>query len=232
MNKYIVAILVGLVLLANGWDALRLNRGAGTAPERFELAALESGAKPKSNYIEIGPHYRLTSEITYSTTKKKDAQTTGLTQVNYAFMPLVSKKMVEQAIASGTLLPDAPIRLGSTPAVLIKTKEFRDFGSLKKYAETADVFDSQPKVSGMLINAFGGLTDEQAALITSSMPELDLSKVLILDVGRTPRSIALLIGLLGGGSLLLAFGISWPVRQFMLWRKKNPSVPPPFTGKD
>jgi len=223
MKKYLIVIFAGLALLANGWDALRLSWGAGSTPEQVELSALESGAQVQSSYLEIGPHYRLTSEITYAIRKKRSAETTDQTRVSYAFMPLVSEQMVVQAIKSGKIKPDGPIQLGTSPAVVIKTQEFERYGQLQQYANSSDVLDSHPKVSGMLINALGGLTEEQAELIASSMPELDLNKVLILEVDQSPASWPVVVGLLGGGALLLAFGIGWPIRQFIARRKQPPT---------
>jgi len=138
-------------------------------------------------------------------------------------MPLVSEQMVVQAIKSGKIKPDGPIQLGTSPAVVIKTQEFERYGQLQQYANSSDVLDSHPKVSGMLINAVGGLTEEQAELIASSMPELDLNKVLILEVDQSPASWPVVVGLLGGGALLLAFGIGWPIRQFIARRKQPPT---------
>jgi len=55
------------------------------------------------------------------------------------------------------------------------------------------------------------------------MPELDLNKVLILEVDQSPASWPVVVGLLGGGALLLAFGIGWPIRQFIARRKQPPT---------
>lgn len=202
----------GLALMANGWGGLRLSWTAGDEPERINLAELENGKKPASTYIELGEHYRLTSNIVYALLKRKKSAADAQSTVSYAFMPVLSADLAQQVVTQSK--ERGELQLPANMAMLIKTSEFGKRGELESYARDSDLLDPRSQARGMLINAVGGLSDEQSELLQRDFPGIDFSKIMILEIDRTPVSGAELFLLFAGGLALFTLGLGLLIRNY------------------
>lgn len=212
MKKYLLIIFVGLALIANGWDGLRLGWTAGDAPERINLAELESGKQPASTYIELGEHYRLTSHIVYSVLKRKKSTVDAQSTVSYAFMPVLSADLIQQVVTQSKARGE--LQLPASLAMLIQTSEFGKRGELESYARDSALLDARKQARGLLINGVGGLSDEHRDMLQRDFPGIDFSRILILELDRTPASGAELFLLFAGGLALLALGLGLLIKHF------------------
>jgi len=205
-------MFIGLALMANGWDGLRLSWTAGDEPERINLSELENGKKPASTYIELGEHYRLTSHIVYSVLKRKKSAVDAQSTVSHAFMPVLSADLAQQVVTQSKARGE--LQLPAKLAMLIQTSEFGQRGELESYARDSDLLDSRSQARGMLINGIGGLSDEHRDMLQRDFPGIDFSKILILELDRTPASGAELFLLFAGGLALFALGLGLLIRHF------------------
>ena len=84
--------------------------------------------------------------------------------------------------------------------VLVKTNKFKTIGGIP------DDFPLEPSLQGLVINRIHSLGKDEKNLIQQSFPQLDLTKVLILEEGRKPTSSLLALGMVLGGIVVAASG--------------------------
>ena len=75
--------------------------------------------------------------------------------------------------------------------------------TIKKKEDLGQIFTPEGAIQGLLINSVSDLGDQTEKLLREAYPDIDLSKVLILEQGRKPTSQALLTSLFVGGFALI-----------------------------
>jgi hypothetical protein len=195
--KLIIAVLGGIIVF---WGAqeFRVSQGTSAEPVAADLAALESGQEPPNPHMQLGAHLALYPELVYEVTQSKYASgVPGPTaKVNHCYYPIIS--------------PDHPVVRSGDPnarlnqfAVLVRSKRF------KTIADIPDESRQEASISGLVVNRIQSLDKEERKLILESFPSLDLDKVLLLEDGRRPASLAKSGGMIGGGLLLGLIGVAW-----------------------
>ena len=97
----------------------------------------------------------------------------------------------------------------------------KDFAVLLKseaYDTVKDIPDGREcykSVSGLVINRIESLGDDEKRLIRGKFPEIDFDKILIVERGRKPSSVALSIGIIAGGALLVLLPVAFFVRRLV-----------------
>ena len=66
---------------------------------------------------------------------------------------------------------------------------------------------SESGVKGLLINRIKSLDEEESRLLRESFPQLDISKVLILEQNRKPSSVIFSFGAMGLGVFVVLTGL-------------------------
>jgi hypothetical protein len=195
--KLIIAVLGGIIVFW-GVQEFRVSQGASAEPVAADLAALESGQEPPNLHMQLGPHLALYPALVYEVTQSKYASgDPGPTaKVNHCYYPIIS--------------PNHPVVASEEPnaqleqfAVLVRSKRF------KTIADIPDDSREEASISGLVVNRVQSLDKEERKLILESFPSVNLDKVLLLEDGRRPASLAKSGGMIGGGLLLGLIGVAW-----------------------
>lgn len=208
-------LLLGGVATFYGYEEHKLAAMATEAPVAADLAALESGARPTSIHLEIGPHWRLWDQLIYSYTQEKSAPTGGApgpaTKVDYVYYPVVSADHPFIAKWNALLatygdfehVPDDEFEPLPQIVMLVRTERFAHVRNLPTAPwERAD------RLQGLVVNQVRALDADARRLLRESFPLLPLDQVLILEEGRQPTSTVKAMGVMGGGGLLSLLGLA------------------------
>jgi hypothetical protein len=193
----------GAILAFFGWQEYKVSAGASSEAVQTPLEALEQGNTPPNKYVKFGPHYRLYLDLVYEVSVPKGrSEPIASDTVNYIYYPIISKnhpflKKLEQ------LPPGADVPQIENFSVLVKSKKFGTFGSLPEDDK------EEAEITGLIVNEIEGVSSEDQALIRSRYPNIDFTKVLILEEGRSPSSGFKSFGMMGGGVILTLAGIAW-----------------------
>jgi hypothetical protein len=188
-----------------GYNEYKLSRDARAEPETVDLAKLESGQVPTQNHVQIGSHVRLYPYLIYSVKKKDENKPDA--PVQHTYYPIISlahpvmREMLARADGLAKKTDTAPLPTIKSFRVLVRTTDFQ------KVSQVPDKAPIEPIVNGMIINSIQDLKGDEADLIKKSFPDVDVSKILILDKDRRPSDLALSLGLMGAGVLLGLFVI-------------------------
>lgn len=195
--KLIVAVLGGIIVFW-GVQEFRVSQGTSAEPVAADLAALESGREPPNAHLQLGPHLALYPALVYEVTQSKYA--TGdpgpTAKVNHCYYPIIS--LNHPVVRSED--PNAQL---DKFAVLVRSKRFNTIADIPEESR------QEASISGLVVNRIQSLDKEERKLILESFPSLDLDKVLLLEDGRRPASLAKSGGMIGGGLLLGLIGVAW-----------------------
>ncbi len=183
-----VVILIGLAMIVGGCREYRLGAGTSAAPQDVDLAALEAGGPRPQNYVRIGKHFRLYDETLQVT--RTDKKTNATTREDVYYYPIVS---AEHPLIKGAA-KDAPAKRVETFAVLVRHK-----GPLNLKAGT----QPSDSIQGLIVSDIDSLEDGGEALLRTTFPKFDSSRVLILEEGAKPTEPLLSFVLMGGGALII-----------------------------
>ncbi|MCI0356935.1 MAG: hypothetical protein L0211_00425 [Planctomycetaceae bacterium] len=219
MRIALLLVLGGGVLGYLGIQEYMVSSGAAAEPVAAELVKLEGGEAPANNHLRVGRHLALYSECVFSYRKKRgdDGPPAETTSVSYCFYPILSpghpflielKRLTEKFPKD--VPPDVPIPSADSFAVLVKTHRFKTLGEIPKTPRPEE------SVQGLIINQISSLGKDEQQLLKERCPKADLSKVLILQDGRSPAPLWKWAGMIGGGGLLILVGIG----MFFVGRKK------------
>jgi hypothetical protein len=196
----IVVPMLGFALSAWGWSDYQESHTASPQPDVIELADIEKGKTITNNHVRLGSHSALyyTGVYTYSVPKHspKDESSKPTTSVTEYFYPIVStgdpsvknlgealKKIEELQKQGKTIPPDMVVEPPSKFAVVVKTSRYKKVGDIPVDIRT------ESQVQGLILN-HSKLGDEETKLLREEFPKMDMSKVIILEEGRTPSSTA------------------------------------------
>ncbi|MBN2685315.1 MAG: hypothetical protein JXR40_08545 [Pontiellaceae bacterium] len=212
MFRWKIALIVaGGALAFTGFQEWLVSRGTTQEPQRVELVDLEKNSDITNNHLKIGAHQALYSECVFNYKKESGKELSDDSKINHAYYPILSNEnilwqqtddVIEQYGDVDSVPDDEWPELDSF-SVLVKTRKFRT------YADILGTIEDAESVQGLVINRISSLDDEEAELIKSAFPSLDLEKVLILEEGRKPSSNLKAGGMMGGGGILILAGLGW-----------------------
>ncbi|MCB0214050.1 MAG: hypothetical protein KDJ52_32230 [Anaerolineae bacterium] len=208
---FILIIIAGIMMLFCGGREFIVSYGTHTEPQHIELANLEQGATLDNNHLELGRHWRLYSAIVYQYKIPKNASKEPMPdyQVAYAYYPIISdehpflNKLRELDAKYGRIeaIPNDEFPTLNEFAVLVKSHEFKTIGALP------DAWQEEESIRGLVINRITSLDKDEERLVRENFPNLDFSKILILEEGREPSSNSYSLGMMGSGLLSLLLGV-------------------------
>lgn len=190
---YIIIFFGGVALTIFGFKEFKVGNSSTGSAANIELRSIEAGTTPKNNHLRIGQHVAVYSESVFQYTERKGSSTqvTVNTPINFAYYPIISA---------------SPPARGGRPAeqttqsfaVLVKSERFAKVGSIP------DSDRMETSIQGLVINQIQSLGAEERALLRTSFPATNFSKVLILEVGRKPSSaIGAIAMMIAGGGICL-----------------------------
>jgi hypothetical protein len=200
----IVLLVLGAVLGYYATQEMRVSSGSQSEPLAVDLAKLEAGETPSSNYVRVGEHWAICPAAVYRWKPSKydtKKEATSSTSIEYCYYPIVTKShpsipVIERAMNQQI---DGPLDLG-TFRVLVKSKRYATVGSIP------GKLVMQSSMDGLIVNRISSLDADEATWVKKGFPKLNVDKVLILEEGRKPTSIwagmAMMLGALalaGGG---------------------------------
>lgn len=213
MGRFIlVLIVVGGVLGFEGIKELVLSEGTTSEPQDVEIKDLERGNIPFNNHVRVGKHVAVypAAVFQYEQSSWFSGEPDRSTKVNYCYYPIVStshpllrrlERLKRQYRGLENVPENVPLTDSRNIAMLVKTRRFKTIGAIPFTIETT------AEVHGVVTNKVSSLGGDEAKLIKESFPNLDLDRVLILDVGRTPTSLAASLGMICGGGVLILIGV-------------------------
>lgn len=202
----IVLLIAAVALGVYAGREMAVSSGTQSEPLAVDLAKLEAGETPASNYVRVGEHWALYPISVYGYRKGKydtNKQPTSTTSITHCYYPLISKSHSFAAVIPKVIQGnfDGPAPDFSTFRVLVKTERFGTLGSIPKNPALRN------SVDGLFINRISSLDKEEAKLLKQEFPRLDLDKVLILEEDRKPTSMAAGMGMMFGAIALAGGGV-------------------------
>ncbi len=158
----------------------------------------------------MGKHLALYSASVFEYELERDETESAFvpagTPINFCLYPVISKNHPYHAelaewrkrMGAGERADEPEIR---EIAVLVKTERYATVGGIPDEAAWEN------SIQGLVINRIRSLQSDERRLILDSLPGVDLTRVLILEDGRTPTStggsmlLFLLAALSGGGGI-------------------------------
>ena len=208
MKAGLVVMVVGGCLVWFGVLEYQVGGDASPDPVPVKLADLEAGDPLPDNHIQIGLHHCMynSSVIEYEYDDDGNKTMRRSSPVTWIWTPLISDKhpyavQIQKMIKTYGSIKKIP-RGADWPVlkdfvVLLKSEAFDTVGDIpdgrKKYTS----------VSGLVINRIESLDDDDKKLIRRKFPKVDFDKILIVEHGRKPSSLALSISIIAGGGLLM-----------------------------
>jgi len=213
MLRLIIAIIaIGGLLLFYGWNEYTVSSGSGNEPIAIDLADIEAGAIPKNNYVKLDSHWRLYSNSIYTYKIPKSASSDEAQpnyEVTYAYYPIISnkhpyfEKIADLIEKHGHMdnVPDSEWPSLEGFNMLIKTEKFKTIGAIP------NDWEESSELKGLIINSISSISEEDKELIRSGFPNIDFSKILVLEENREPSSPIFSFGAMGGGTMIMMMGL-------------------------
>lgn len=194
-------IAIGGFVAFMGYQEFKVSSGASADPVDVELASLEQGGDVPNTHVRITEHLALYggSVYEYEQGKHESGPPGAGSKVNHCYYPILSAE--HPFILSAINDDDSDDTEITDFAVMVKTQRFETVGSIP------DGIDAVDAVQGLIVNRITSLDSEEKDLVRSSFPDVNLDRLLILEDGRAPASIAKSGGMMAGGGLLSLVGI-------------------------
>jgi len=207
----LLALCVVLGIYAS--QELKVSSGASASPVPADLAEIEKSGVAPDPHLLMGKHFALYSASVYEyELERGETESTFVpdgTLINFCLYPVISKDHPYHAelaewrrrMRAGERADEPEIREIREVSVLVKTERFEIVGQIPDEA----VWENS--IQGLVINRIRSLQPDERRLIRDSLPGVDLSRVLILEDGRTPTStggsmmLFVLAALCGGGGI-------------------------------
>jgi hypothetical protein len=182
--------IFGGIGVYEGWKEGKLAAKSTPDPVAVDLAKIEAGEKPATNYLKIGPHYAYYNGLVYWEESKH-----GIKSIKYSYYPIVSPSHPDADALkdvtkknNGTLGSPGtePVPDVKNFVVLVKTSHYKSEADLNNLKPVVFIDGSQ----GMVINDIESLKDEEKKLIHDQFPQFDANKILIFELDRKPMSAA------------------------------------------
>ena len=201
MSLIELVIVVGIALLFVGIMELRLSAKALPEPQTISYQQLASQGYGRNAHIRLTNFVPVTDWLIYcSQSDEADGPW------SYVYFPAIADDNPWGDEVIEALLADRKVTtMPRDIHVLLKVMSVKDAEDLNtKLAACMDQPDHA--IQGTIINEIHSVKKKEKALLQQSYPGIDVEKVLILEVGRTPRKL-LGLGLTGGGGVCALVGL-------------------------
>jgi primosomal protein N' len=207
-------ILIGVLLIQNGCGNFLIWKSSNNNAEPIQLEDIENSNAVNSKFIQIGEHIRLYEEAVVNYNKE-----TG--SITHAYYPIMSKnayKMYKANKTSGALTQEEIDALlngkkseaetekhthSNDFAILVQTDQFKTMQEAREFSTKYQALDAK-EINGIVTNDLGDISTAEANLIKESFPNLNTSKLILLEENGKPPSLFLSIVKIIGGALILA----------------------------
>ena len=193
-----------------GWKEFTLTQHAKPTPADVSAADLEAGKRPDNCNINLTGGIAIYPLSVYHYTKSKySTEKAGpATKTSDVHFPVVSTThpFAETLKNAGGKAPDTETvkRALSSVSIIVKTNRFGTVGSIPTEIRSTGA------LQGMILNDVEKIGDKELDLLRTSFPQIDSTKLIIIEEGRTPQPIAVGIGALIGGAVLgLGTIVTW-----------------------
>jgi hypothetical protein len=187
----IALLLASIALGVYAWREAKVSQGASAQPVRGDLAQIEKTGVAPDLHLELGRHLAIypsaVFEYELDRWESEPAVVPGETEINDCIYPVISERHPVLAALEAWSERRSEGETADEPtlekvAVLVKTERFGTVGAIP------DDSRWEAGVRGLVINRVRSLKPDESRLIRESLPGVDLSRVLILEEGRTPTS--------------------------------------------
>ena len=204
-----------------GFEEFKVSQGTTAEAEEIDLAALEGGEISLENpHVRLGDHVVSYWDCIYQYSQKKgvSGEPGPETMVNYVYYPVLSMtnpylaevEAFQKKFAESERPPtDADVPKITRLAMLAKTKEFSTIG------EIPEGMARMSGTEGLVVNRIESLSSDEVNLLQQGFAGFDPDKVLLLEVGRKPASMAKSFGMMAGGGVIALLGLGWLVMGFV-----------------
>ena len=210
-----IITIVGGCLIWFGVQEYRVGRESSSEPVPVELADLEADEARPDNHIRIGLNHHMFAGVVIEY-ESKDGRMRPSSKVNWIYTPLISDThpymqkihALEKKYGSLEKVPknaDWPA-LGKF-VVLVKSEAYK---TVKDIPRKRTPYKS---VTGLVVNLIDPLDDKAKRLIRKGIPNIDFDKVLVVEHGRKPTSVAGSIGIITAGALLVLLSVGLMLRR-------------------
>jgi len=199
----LVLIVTGLLSLLWGGMQYVAQQGCSPEPVDVDLARLEAGEAPPSFHVRLGEHMAVYERTLFSC--RGVGEPTETTRLEWAKYPVLARSnpffrdLAAKARSYGSVKDVPPDEWPPIEnfAVLVMNRKWRRVGDIPDGMQKFDA------VEGLVVNRVAPLTSSQQDLIRQHFPEVDPSKLWIVEAGRRPYAPSTCYGLMGFGTLAL-----------------------------
>lgn len=212
----LVTAAIGGGLIVYAYSEGKVSSGATEVPRSVTCQRLIDGG------IEDNPHVLVTDVLAGQnyftsvrlTKEEKAAGNTGNKPWEVVYLPLLPlTPELKTRFARGEQAIPPP------PAHLVRVILFSH--KIKNKEQLGQIFTPEGAIQGMIVNPVSKLSGETENMLRQAYPGIDLTRVLLLEQGRTPMSEGLVTGLLIGGASLSGFAASLGLGALMYRPKRR-----------
>ncbi len=181
-------VATGVTLTVTEW-------GASVTPVPASIEDLEAGEEVPNQHMRLGEHVALyDSAVVAIRVKKGQTAPVRGDRLAWIIYPVVA---TQNPLASDTQQDPVDGR------VRVMVKSSRYFSQ----AEIPQGNRKETSLSGMVVSNFTQLGIEEQKLLKQHLPGLDFSQLIVIKDRLKPQSLALKLGLIVGGLIVLAIAI-------------------------
>jgi hypothetical protein len=227
----LILIVGGAIAAFYGHSEYRLQEKASADPVQTDLAELEMGHPLPNIHVELGAHWKLLDEIIYAYEVKKDQDPESPdVRVRYAYYPLISDghphsqaydRLFEKYGLEASV-PESEYPVLQEFAVVVRTEEYKTVGAIP----SDGFWEPGEQLVGLVVNDVRKFDAEERALLQTSYPKLSLDRLLIVEEGRKPESLANCLLWMAGGIALVALGVGLMIRATTGQKAEAGDAPP------
>ena len=216
MRLLLAFIIGGGFLTFSGFQEYKVSSNAKSTPTKVTVEDLEKGVKLKNNHVQLNEHAALIGGCVYSARLEKgEYAVQDSSKVEYVYYPIISyshpyfveqDKLIEK-FGSYEAIPKNQLPKLKNIKVMVKSKKYDTVGSIPEEVDHKDNF------KGLVINSISSIKGEEADLLKQSFPDLNVSKVIIIEQDRKPSSMMLSMLMMAGGVLIIAGGGAWSIKS-------------------
>jgi hypothetical protein len=204
-------ICLGGVLCYIGYREYLVSKDTSEEPQPVHLVQLEHGMEPPNNHIKIGDHFAVYDGLVYSYSQGRydSGEPDADTRVDYVYYPIVSPahpfmKSISrlQYLDAEAFEEEAENLTLDNFRVIVRSSRFDTVGDFP-----LEALAYEDSVSGLVVNQIRSLDRQERNLLRESYPELNFDELIILAEGRKPSSPSQSFAMIGGGGVLVLFGL-------------------------
>ncbi|MFO0969376.1 MAG: hypothetical protein U0793_27790 [Gemmataceae bacterium] len=216
----LVVVIGGIAMVAYGVREYLLSKDSSAEPVAIAIEDLERGV-PDNPHCRLGPHFAVLDNVVYSEVKRS-----GSSSVEHAYYPVVSVATLKDTVARLGLRKDDPaaglaLIQGLPVKIIVKTHRWKTVAEIRAEADRPES-DFRNELVGMVVNRIDSVGSKEADLLKKATPNFDPATTIIIEEGRKPKSVALTLGLIIGGVVLVIGSFA----VLLISRLRRPSPEP------